>query len=113
MTVMYQNKMGGNHEKNQRIDNTRINPIAGTVFAIILVGSNQRCFPYGWSGYPTCGSAYYVVVMVLIGTSLLYAIKIARQWEKAVVLRMGRFHKPERPRFLLDDPPDGFNYQLD
>jgi regulator of protease activity HflC (stomatin/prohibitin superfamily) len=35
--------------------------------------------------------AVYVVVLTLIGTYCLIAIKIASQWEKAVVLRFGKF----------------------
>ncbi|NPV85743.1 MAG: slipin family protein [Anaerolineae bacterium] len=33
----------------------------------------------------------YVVVLTLAGICCLYAIKVARQWEKAVVLRLGKF----------------------
>jgi regulator of protease activity HflC (stomatin/prohibitin superfamily) len=33
----------------------------------------------------------FLVVFVLIGTYLLMAVKIASQWEKAVVLRLGKF----------------------
>ncbi len=29
---------------------------------------------------------------ILIGTVFLFAIKVARQWEKAIVLRLGKFH---------------------
>jgi regulator of protease activity HflC (stomatin/prohibitin superfamily) len=30
--------------------------------------------------------------MVLVGTYILFALRVASQWEKAVVLRLGRFH---------------------
>ena len=33
----------------------------------------------------------FVVVMLLIGFYFMFAIKVARQWEKAVVLRLGKF----------------------
>ncbi|MBN1370330.1 MAG: slipin family protein [Anaerolineaceae bacterium] len=33
-----------------------------------------------------------VMGFILIGTIFLFAIKVARQWEKAIVLRLGRFH---------------------
>jgi regulator of protease activity HflC (stomatin/prohibitin superfamily) len=39
----------------------------------------------------------YLVVMVLLGLYLLVAIKIASQWEKAVVLRYGKFHRMAGP----------------
>jgi hypothetical protein len=97
MTVMYQNKMG--NQKKQRIDNTRINPIAGTIFAIFLIGAIKGALVLDgrvsdmWIGI-------YVFLMVLVGTLLMYAIKIAKQWEKAVVLRMGRFHNLKGPGFF-------------
>jgi len=34
----------------------------------------------------------YALVMLLIGTYVLFALKVASQWEKAVVLRLGKFH---------------------
>ena len=34
----------------------------------------------------------YVSAMTLIGTYTLFALKVAAQWEKAVVLRVGKFH---------------------
>ncbi len=33
----------------------------------------------------------YVTVMFLIGFLLMFALKVARQWEKAVLLRLGKF----------------------
>jgi len=33
----------------------------------------------------------FVVVMILVGMYFVFAIKVARQWEKGVVLRLGRF----------------------
>ncbi len=95
MTVLYQNKMGGNM-KPIKTDNTRINPIAGTAFAIIMAGTIKGVILMDgrvsdlWIGV-------FVVVMLIIGVSLLYSIKIARQWEKAVVLRLGKFQSLKGP----------------
>jgi regulator of protease activity HflC (stomatin/prohibitin superfamily) len=97
MTVMYQSK--ASNLKKQKIDNTRINPIAGTVFVIFLIGALKGVYLFQgrisdlWLGL-------FVIIMVLIGTGLMYAIKIARQWEKAVVLRMGKFHNLKGPGFF-------------
>jgi len=40
---------------------------------------------------PELFSVAFLIVFILIGTYFLFAIKIAQQWEKAVMLRMGRF----------------------
>ncbi|MEO5886049.1 MAG: slipin family protein [Anaerolineales bacterium] len=34
----------------------------------------------------------FVAVMMLVGTYVLFALKVASQWEKAIVLRLGKFH---------------------
>ena len=44
----------------------------------------------GWIGLYVCG-------MILVGTYLLFALKVASQWEKAVLLRLGKFHSLRGP----------------
>ena len=39
----------------------------------------------------------YVLGLILIGSLLMYSLKIANQWEKAVVLRLGKFKALEGP----------------
>ena len=39
----------------------------------------------------------FIVAMILIGLYFLVAIKVASQWEKAVILRFGKFHKMAGP----------------
>ena len=41
--------------------------------------------------YPTLSVGAWVTVWLLIGTYILFALKVASQWEKAVVLRLGKF----------------------
>ncbi len=42
----------------------------------------------------------YLVVMILAGLYFMYAIQVASQWEKAVVLRFGKFHRLAGPGFF-------------
>ena len=49
------------------------------------------------AGIPVGWVIAYGVIMALIGTYFLIAIKIASQWEKAVVLRFGKFHGLKGP----------------
>lgn len=79
-------------EKPPKVDNTHINPIAGTLFAVIcgiaIIGAilmeNEKV------NETTIG--IWVSVLVLIATGLLFSLKVSNQWEKAVILRFGRFH---------------------
>jgi regulator of protease activity HflC (stomatin/prohibitin superfamily) len=42
----------------------------------------------------------WTVAWILVGTYFLLALKVASQWEKAVVLRLGKFHKLAGPGFF-------------
>ena len=78
-------------QKKNPKENMHISSVAGTVFAILLVAAVLGALlmdgrvPDAWIGT-------YVVGLTLIGTYILYALKVASQWEKAVVLRLGKFH---------------------
>src|ERR1043165_578586 len=73
-----------------------ISAIAGLIFGILIaltvwgaVLMDGRVAD-GWIGL-------FVVVMTLLSVYLLFAIKVASQWEKAVVLRLGKFHTLRGP----------------
>jgi len=67
-----------------------ISGIAGTLFGAFLTAAivggliMDGQIDGRWIGL-------YVIVMSLIGTYVLFALKVASQWEKAVVLRLGKF----------------------
>jgi regulator of protease activity HflC (stomatin/prohibitin superfamily) len=68
----------------------RIPPIAGFIFAVFMVitilGAIQMDGKVAdnWIGA-------YVVVLMLIGTIIMFSLKVASQWEKAIILRLGKF----------------------
>jgi hypothetical protein len=49
------------------------------------------------NGIPQNITVPYLVFMILISTYILLVVKIAVQWEKAVVLRYGKFHNLRGP----------------
>jgi regulator of protease activity HflC (stomatin/prohibitin superfamily) len=55
---------------------------AATIIGVLLMYDRVGD---GWSGL-------FVSVMMLVGIYILFALKVASQWEKAVVLRFGKFH---------------------
>lgn len=70
--------------------------VAGMAFGVCMVAAligalalDNRA-PDGWIGL-------YVGVWALAGVYVLYALKVASQWEKAIVLRLGKFHKLAGP----------------
>lgn len=70
--------------------NLHISGIAGTIFGVFLVAAIaggvilDGHIDGRWIGL-------YVIVMSLIGTYVMFALKVASQWEKAVLLRLGKF----------------------
>ena len=77
--------------------NVRISGVGGFVFAVVLavaaIGTNIMAV----NGLPDTIIVPFLVVMILIGIYILLAIQVASQWEKAVVLRLGKFHQLKGP----------------
>lgn len=71
--------------------NPRINGVAVTVAVVWLLIAAIGAFLTVSAGVSLWLSGIYVFSMVLIGLYFLLALKIASQWEKAVVLRFGKF----------------------
>lgn len=77
--------------RKQGKDDQHISGIAGTIFGILIVLTvlgavfmDDRVSD-GWIGL-------FVAVMTILAAYILFALKVASQWEKAVVLRLGKFH---------------------
>jgi regulator of protease activity HflC (stomatin/prohibitin superfamily) len=85
-----------NASKKPRKDNSHIPGIAVTVFSVFIVLAALGAVLMGgriadlWIGL-------YVTVLTLVGIYMLFALKVASQWDKAVVLRLGKFHGLQGP----------------
>jgi regulator of protease activity HflC (stomatin/prohibitin superfamily) len=74
----------------------RISAIAGTIFGVfILIAALGAVMGEGRYSDALLGA--WVVVWTLAGIYILFALKVASQWEKVVVLRLGRFFKLAGP----------------
>jgi regulator of protease activity HflC (stomatin/prohibitin superfamily) len=71
-------------------DNRRISSMAAFVFVLVLVLAALGNIFFIRRLGPVLAISYWIA-MVIVAMYLLYAIKIAQQWEKAVVLRLGHF----------------------
>ena len=77
------------------------NPVATTLFALILTATGGLCY----LAYPHLEQlAMIALAGVIIAFLAASAIRIADQWEKAVVLRMGKYKGLEGPGFFLIIP---------
>ena len=83
-------------EKHQA-DPARLNGVAVTIaiiFITVAVLGAILMDSYGVTGWII---VVYAVVLIVIGLNIMLSLKIADQWEKAVVLRFGKFHSLRGP----------------
>jgi regulator of protease activity HflC (stomatin/prohibitin superfamily) len=84
-----QNQSKGRSEKAP--DNIHISPIAVLVATICYIVA-----VYGATQMDGKAPQWFIstwwIGFIIVGCYLLFAIKVAQQWEKAVVLRLGKFH---------------------
>ncbi|MFN8384567.1 MAG: slipin family protein [Anaerolineales bacterium] len=79
-------------EKNKASkEDMHIPPIAGFVFAIILIGAIKIALLLDAMNMSDLTIGATVLALTGIATYFLFALKVASQWEKAVVLRLGKF----------------------
>ncbi|BCV22545.1 hypothetical protein hamaS1_26140 [Moorella sp. Hama-1] len=98
---MARKKENGNSEEKRKIKvagdhSLHVNSVAIFLF-LVIAGLGI------WWGLSTSSPAI-AIITTLIALVLAAAIRIARQWEKAVVLRLGRFHRLAGPGFFLIIP---------
>src|ERR1700738_4843756 len=68
-------------------------PRLNVVAIVVLLGS----LVVGVAGSMALGNPIPLVAMLLVGLILMQAPRIAQQWERAIVLRLGRFHAMRGP----------------
>jgi regulator of protease activity HflC (stomatin/prohibitin superfamily) len=70
-----------------------MNPISALVFVVFIGGAVLSQL----GGMPIA----LTIVLALIGVFLGYSIKMAQQWERAVVLRLGKLHAVKGPGLFI------------
>jgi regulator of protease activity HflC (stomatin/prohibitin superfamily) len=63
----------------------------GSNVNVVAIAVLLACLAIGAACTVASGNPVWLVVMALVGLTLMQAPRIARQWERAVVLRLGRF----------------------
>ena len=97
-------------------DDQHIPPIAATVFGVFLVIATLGAI-LGDGRYSDAVLGTWVIVWMLVGIYLLFAIKVASQWEKVVVLRLGKFHGLKGPGMfwivpIVDTTPTWIDHRV-
>jgi regulator of protease activity HflC (stomatin/prohibitin superfamily) len=103
--------------KSTPIDNIRINGIAVTVGLIIWLVSIGIAIWMDNAGVPSGWIVAEMIILGLLGLYFLLGIKVAQQWEKAVVLRMGKFRRLAGPGMfwiipIIDATPSWIDHRV-
>jgi regulator of protease activity HflC (stomatin/prohibitin superfamily) len=69
---------------------------------IVAIGAALTYLMYGAS--PSWQSDWPIIVALVVAAFAAFAIKVANQWERVVVLRLGRFHAMRGPGLFLIVP---------
>lgn len=88
-------KFGGLRRKMPAAESKQTNPIAALLFLVVFllgIAASAVTGQFRSNSFPL-----WMVLSLIPGLLLLFGIKIANQWEKAVVLRFGKFHRLAGP----------------
>ena len=77
--------------QKKKKDDQHISGVAASLFGIFLLAAILGAVLMD-GRVSDLGIGLFVASMTLIGTYMLFALKVASQWDKAVVLRLGKFH---------------------
>ena len=102
-------------KKSQKTDQ-HIPPIAGTLFGVLLLVAVLGA-AFGDGKYNDAVLGAWVLVWTLFATYILFALKVASQWEKAIVLRLGKFKKLAGPGLfwiipIVDNIPTWIDHRV-
>lgn len=88
-------KLKSEFQKSQT--DLRIPAPAGMLFLLCTLIAVLGIFPMEKWGVPDVWLVLWLIFWELVGLYLLFSLKVAAQWEKAVVLRLGKFHRLAGP----------------
>jgi len=92
--------------------------IAGTLFLVfLLIGALGGTLMADKGIMSEFWTAMWIIVWTLVGMYFLFGLKVASQWEKAVVLRLGKFHKLAGPGAfwlipIIDSVPNWIDHRV-
>ena len=79
------------------------NPLPGLIFVIILVAGLALAYA-SMNAETYATSISIAVASFIVASSIANAVKVADQWERVVVLRLGRFRGLEGPELFFIVP---------
>jgi regulator of protease activity HflC (stomatin/prohibitin superfamily) len=98
-------------------DNIHVSPIAGLVWTVFFLVGLIGAIVADENRFPEWFSAVWCIGWTIVGTFFLFAIKVAQQWEKVIVLRLGKFHGLRGPGLfwiipVVDSTPSWIDHRV-
>ncbi len=87
----------GKAKRETKKQDVHMSPVALTIFILLMTAAVIAAAVMDTRGVPDEQILMIVGPVMVVAFLLLFAIKMARQWEKAVVLRMGKFRGLKGP----------------
>jgi hypothetical protein len=111
-----QDQAGTQTRSGKTPDNVHISGMGATVAVVLVmlgilgIALMDGRVPDGWI-------ATYMITFTLAAIYVLFALKVAQQWEKAVVLRLGKFHELRGPGLfwiipIIDSTPNWIDHRV-
>lgn len=99
------------------VDNIRVSNAAIAIFLILMVLGVLVGVLAGSLGASDDAVALIITGFVLVCFVILFSLKVASQWEKAVVLRLGKFHGLRGPGLfwifpVVDSTPNWIDHRV-
>ena len=98
------NPFRAQEEMSKRGQSSHYNALSITLFLLLLTAAVASAIIMDERGYPDRTIFAVFIPLLLLALLSLTAIQVAKQWEKAVVLRLGRFHGLKGPGMFLIIP---------
>ena len=80
-----------NRSVQSQLSAKQVSPLGLAAFLVFLILGASLAFALQAAGLPDWVSGAAVIVCLLPGLYILFALRMANEWEKAVVLRAGKF----------------------
>ncbi len=107
----------GKPGKEKMPDNVHISSIAGAIFTVLFTIAVIAAVWMDEAGIPDGTILLVFIPLGLLALFFLFSLKVARQWEKAVVLRLGKFHALRGPGMfwmlpIIDSTPVWIDHRV-
>ena len=94
-----------------------ISGIAATIFAAFLIISTLGAIIMSENNVSDTMTGIFVTVTMFIGIYILFALKVASQWEKVIILRLGKFKRLAGPGLfwiipIVDTTPTWIDHRV-